>query len=310
LSTLKAEETVGEVIIDINNVTKIYPGGVIGIKELTLQIKKNEIYGFLGQNGAGKTTTIRSILNILIPEKGAIHVDKELISRNNPSIREKIGYLPGELHVPTNYTVENFLHYMASLKKKQSDRLYEIANRFELPLDKKVNTLSKGNKQKMGIVLAFMHDPEIYILDEPTSGLDPLWQQELYDLILEEKLKGKTIFFSSHNLDEVQKICDRVAIIREGKLVTVEIVNELAQKITRFLTVTIENLQEKELTDIQSNVQVDSYNILSGEIKIKISKPQDVSSTLGYFGKFNARMRDLVFPPASLELFFMEKYRD
>ncbi|MCY3414240.1 MAG: ABC transporter ATP-binding protein [Candidatus Heimdallarchaeota archaeon] len=299
-----------QAIINIENITKIYPGGTIGIQNLSLQIHKNEIYGFLGQNGAGKTTTIRSILNILIPNEGSITVDGEVISRDNPEIREKIGYLPGELNVPSGYTVEDFITYMASLKKRPSTRMREIANRFELPWNKKVQALSKGNKQKMGIVLAFMHDPEIYILDEPTSGLDPLWQQELYDLILEEKKRGKTIFFSSHNLDEVQKICDRVAIIREGKLVTIEVVDELAEKITRKLTVKLDDLNENELEEISSKMSVDSSNLLTGEVTIIIKNPQDVSETLTYFNKYNSRLKDLVFPPASLEHFFLEKYRD
>lgn len=299
-----------DTVIDIQDITKMYPDGTVGIENLTLAIQRNEIYGFLGQNGSGKTTTIRSILNIIIPQQGDIFVKGERISRDNPEIREHIGYLPGELNVPGDYSVEDFLAYMASLKKRPSNRMLEIANRFELPLKKKVQALSKGNKQKMGIVLAFMHEPEIYILDEPTSGLDPLWQQELYNLILEEKDKGKTIFFSSHNLDEVQKICDRVAIIREGKLVTIEVVDELAKKITRKLSLTIEDLTEEELAEIKQNMQVDDDNIQTGELSIVISNPQEVASILGYFNKFNSRLRDLVFPPASLEAFFLEKYRD
>jgi len=297
-------------VIDISNTTKIYPDGTVGIQDLSLQINHNEIYGFLGQNGAGKTTMIRAILNILIPQQGEIRVNGELISRDNPSIREQIGYLPGELNIPPDYTVEDFLIYMATLKRRPSDRMEEIATRFDLPLDKKVNALSKGNKQKMGIVLAFMHDPEIYILDEPSSGLDPLWQQELYDLILEEKQRGKTVFFSSHNLDEVQKICDRVAIIREGKLVTVEVVDDLAEKITRKLTVMIDNLQESEIDDIRAHTNLDSYNLKSGELSIIIRNPQEVSTALSYFNQFNSRLKDLIFPPASLEVFFLEKYRE
>ncbi len=297
-------------VINISNITKIYPGGTIGIQDLTLTINKNEIYGFLGPNGSGKTTTIRSVLNILVPQQGEIHVNGELISRDNPDIREHIGYLPGELNVPPNYTVSEFITYMATLKKRPSIRMKEIAERFELPMKKKVNALSKGNKQKMGIVLAFMHDPDIYILDEPTSGLDPLWQQELYNLILEEKDRGKTVFFSSHNLDEVQKICDRVAIIRKGKLVTIAVVEDLADQITRKLTVTIDNLTEEELEKITSKMKVDNSNLLTGEVGIIITDPQDVSVTLDYFNKFNARLKDLVFPPASLETFFLKKYKE
>ena len=304
------QSTSATAVIDIRQITKIYPDGTVGIDSLSLSINKGEIYGFLGQNGAGKTTAIRSILNILIPQKGEIYVNNQLISRTNPSIREIIGYLPGELNVPAEYTTRDFLTYMASLKQRSSSRMEEIADRFELPLDKKVNALSKGNKQKMGIVLAFMHDPDIYILDEPTSGLDPLWQQELYDLILEEQKRGKTVFFSSHNLDEVQRICDRVAIIRDGKLVTIEVVDELAEKIVRKLTVYVEGLTTEELEEMKSHMNVDSFNLSSGEVHIIIKNPQEVSQTLNYFNQFNSRLRDLVLPSASLEVFFLEKYRN
>lgn len=297
-------------VIEINNITKTYPGGTVGIENLTLSINKGEVYGFLGENGAGKTTTIRSILNILIPQQGEIFVNGVKISRDSPDIRESIGYLPGELNVPSGYTVKDFIHYMATLKKNPSPRMDEIAERFKLPMNRKVNALSKGNKQKMGLVLAFMHDPEIYILDEPTSGLDPLWQQELYNLILEEKKRGKTVFFSSHNLDEVQKICDRVAVIRKAKLVSIEKVDELAEKIVRKLTVTIENLTEEEVDAMKSTLKVDISNLNTGEISVVINNPQEVSGVLGYFNKFNSRMKDLIFPPASLEAYFLEKYRD
>ncbi len=298
-----------ENVIEIDKVTKIYPGGTIGINKLDLTIYKNEIFGFLGQNGAGKTTLIRSILNILIPQEGTIKVNGQLISRDNPEIRELIGYLPGELNIPPNYSVKDFITYMASLKKQPSHRMIEIAERFELPMNKKVNALSKGNKQKMGIVLAFMHDPEIYILDEPTSGLDPLWQQELYDLILEEKKRGKTIFSSSHNLDEVQRICDRIAIIREGKLVSVEKVSELAEKITRKLKVKIDNIDQKELDKIKSEMTVVNFNLQMEELEILINNPQELLVILEKLNSFNSRLRDIVFPPASLEVFFLEKYR-
>lgn len=299
-----------DTVISLDNVTKIYPGGTVGVEDLTLNILRGEIFGFLGQNGAGKTTTIRCILNILIPQQGVIRVNGVQVSRNRPDIREDIGYLPGEWSVPGNNTVEDFLHYVASLKKRPSDRMYEMADRFELPLKKKVGELSKGNKQKVGIVLAFMHDPDIYILDEPSGGLDPLWQQELYDLILEEKNRGKTIFFSSHNLDETQRLCDRVAIIRKGRLVSVENVEGLAEKIPRKLTAIIRDLQETDLALLAGKMEVSEHNLDADQIKVAISNPDELSKVIAELNALNSRLQDLSYPPASLEEYFLSKYRN
>jgi ABC-2 type transport system ATP-binding protein len=294
-------------IIILSEVTKIYPGGSVGIQDLSLKIKKGEIFGFLGQNGAGKTTCIRCILNILIPDKGEIKVSDQIISRSNPEIKEIIGYLPGELHIPGYYKVSDFLKYMASLRKRPSNRMKEISEIFELPLDKKVSELSKGNKQKIGIVISFMHDPDILILDEPTSGLDPIFQQKLYDLILDEKSKGKTIFFSSHNLDEVQKICDRVGIIREGKLVSIERVSELSEKINRLLIIIFDELSDDIIKQCESLFSVSSINKLMGELKLEISSLEELASNIEKLKQFKG-VRDIAYPPASLESFFMSKY--
>ncbi|MHA2251237.1 MAG: ABC transporter ATP-binding protein [Candidatus Kariarchaeaceae archaeon] len=291
-------------IILIENLTKYY-GDQVGIENLTLTINKGEIFGFLGQNGAGKTTTIRCILNILIPDSGSIHVNDQLVSRDNPEIKEEIGYLPGEWYVPGGYTVGDFLDYIASLRKKPSDRIQEIAERIDLNLDRKIKQLSKGNKQKVGIVLAFMSDPSILILDEPTAGLDPLLQQEIYDLIDEEKEKGKTVFFSSHNLDEVQRICDRVAIIREGKLVSIEKVKELAEKVPRKLRALFTKITEKDLASLGDVVK--SVNEETGEVEIEIFNGKSLSEILNFLTSLP--LIDLSYPAASLEEYFLAKYQ-
>ena len=196
------------------------------------------------------------------------------------------------------------------MKKHPSSRMEEIAGRFELDLGRKVGELSKGNKQKVGIVLAFMHDPDIYILDEPTSGLDPLWQQELYKLIREEKARGKTIFFSSHNLDETQRLCDRVAIIREGKLVTIEKVEELSDKIPRLLTALIEGLNEADLASLAGKMEVVAHDYHTGELKIQINSPSELGKAIELLNTLNSRLQDVSYPPASLETYFLSKYRD
>ncbi|MHA2504425.1 MAG: ABC transporter ATP-binding protein [Candidatus Kariarchaeaceae archaeon] len=304
-----SQKSSGRPIISLRNVTKIYPGNTVGIEDLSLEIMQGEIFGFLGQNGAGKTTAIRSILNILLPQQGEIEVDGVPVTRDHPEIRENIGYLPGEINIPGNSSVKEFLHYVASLKKRSSDRMMEIAERFELPLEKKVGELSKGNKQKVGIVLAFMHSPEIYILDEPTSGLDPLWQQELYDLILEEKAKGHTVFFSSHNLDETQRLCDRVGIIREGRLVTVETVVNLSEKIPRKLSATISDLSEDDIALLSGQMQIATFNLETGMLVVSISGPGELAMVIEHLNSLNSRLKDLSYPPASLEEYFLSKYR-
>lgn len=288
--------------ISISNLTKTY-GEHMGIDDLSLDIKRGEIFGFLGPNGSGKTTTIRCMLNILIPNSGEIIINSELVSRENNHLKEDIGYLPGELYYPKGFTVRNLLDYIDSLKERPSRRMQEIVERFDLDTTKKIQALSHGNKQKLGIVLAFMHDPDLLILDEPTTGLDPLLQQKLYELILEEKEKGKTIFFSSHNLDEVQKICDRVAIIREGKLITLEDVKNLAKTVPRKLKAVIIGFSSSKFDDKGIKVNVDG-----DEVSIYINNKKELSDVLKILTEMD--VSDLSYPPASLEEYFLLHYNN
>lgn len=305
ISNPPTESSSSNNVISIENLTKYY-GTEVGIQNLSLQIEKGEIYGFLGQNGAGKTTTIRCILNILIPNAGKVTVSGVEVNRDNSEIKENIGYLPGEWYIPGGYKVGNFLEYIATLRKHPSHRMAEMVKRFKLPINKKIKQLSKGNKQKMGIVMAFMHDPEILILDEPTSGLDPLLQQEVYDLLIEEKKRGKTIFFSSHNLDEVQKICDRVAIIREGSLVSIEVVKDLADKIPRKLVASFYDIDDSAVEKLGNKVI--NFNPELKEVEINITNGDSLSEVLGYITSLT--LKDLSYPPASLESYFLSKYDD
>ncbi len=286
--------------IEISNLTKLY-GKTVGIKDLSLNIKQGEIFGFLGPNGAGKTTTIRCMLNILIPNQGSIKINGEIVSRNSSHLKNDIGYLPGELYYPKGFSVKNLIDYIESLKKKSCNRKEELLKRFNLETYKKIQALSHGNKQKLGIILAFMHDPNIIILDEPSSGLDPLLQQTLYDLILEEKKKGKTIFFSSHNLDEVQKICDRVAIISKGELISVENVSDLSKKVVRHLKAIIENsdLTEFEKAGIEMSVE-------GNEISFPIRERTILNKILKLLSDMD--VKDISYPPASLEEYFLLHY--
>jgi ABC-2 type transport system ATP-binding protein len=221
-----------DIKIRIKGLTKFY-GNTRGIENLDLEILKGEIFGFLGPNGAGKTTTIRCMMNILIPTKGEIWINGGLINRTNHKVRENIGYIPENLALPDYYTANEFLTYVESMRGKREQKRNELIEKFDLPYNKKIGELSKGNKQKVGVISAFMHDPDVLILDEPTAGLDPLLQQEVYEMLLEARQQGKTIFFSSHNLAEVQQICDRVGIVKDGFLVSVEDIDNLNKKVMR-----------------------------------------------------------------------------
>ena len=209
-------------VISTKNLTKHY-GKARGIDDLNLDIQQGEIFGFIGPNGAGKSTTIRTLLGLIKPTSGSATIFGKDITTDGPAIRERIGYLPSEVFYYDNMRVEDLLKYSASFYKKPrcetEQRMYQLAKLLDLDLTKKIDDLSYGNKKKVGIVQGLQHSPNLIILDEPTGGLDPLMQQTFFDLLLVENARGATILFSSHILSEVQKLCDRVAIIKEGKII-------------------------------------------------------------------------------------------
>jgi ABC-2 type transport system ATP-binding protein len=206
--------------IQILDLYKNY-GSVQALKGVSLDVVGGSIFGFLGPNGAGKTTTIRCLLDMIRPQSGAIWVLGLDPQKDPVAVREKVGYLPGELNLEGNRRVSDILRYFGALRGNHMDWQYvdELASRLDLDLDISIKNLSKGNKQKVGVVQALMHRPELLILDEPTSGLDPLMQQEVYRLLREARESGSTVFFSSHIINEVEAIADRVAIIRDGVIV-------------------------------------------------------------------------------------------
>ena len=225
-----------ENVIEIKNLTKMY-GNHVGAKNLNLTVYKDEIMGFLGPNGAGKTTTIRCCLALIAKTAGEITIFGLDSHRDAVAIRKKIGYLPGDFGLIHSVKVKSYLKYLLSLNEFNSTKKMEsLADRLQLDLDRKTNELSKGNKLKVGIVQSLMADPDLIILDEP-SGLDPLMQQEFYHILREEKKQGKSVFISSHNLAEVESVCDRVAIIRMGQLVVVEDIQVLQEKTGKVLEV-------------------------------------------------------------------------
>ena len=218
-------------IISIESLTKYY-GKFLAVSDISFSVNKGEIFGLIGPNGAGKSTTMRSILNFIKHTEGKITIKGLDSQKDYIKIRNLIGYLPGEFSIYDNLSAEEYISHILHLRNKSNKipNLKNLAAMFDLDLSKKSKKLSKGNKQKVGIIQAFCHDPEILILDEPTSGLDPLKQQEFEDLVLEFKNQGKTIFISSHVLPEVETLCDRVAIIKNGQIIAEDKMADLKKK--------------------------------------------------------------------------------
>lgn len=303
----------GELVIEINNLTKYY-GPHRGIERLSLNIQKGVIYGFLGPNGSGKTTTIRCLLGILRPSSGTIKIfDHEVNWSSNISLKERIGYLPGEFDLYKHFNVGEILDYFASLRESQSTLRKKLVKTLELDESRKVSQLSRGNKQKVGLIQALMHDPELIILDEPTSGLDPLMQQRLYTVLREFRNRGRTIFFSSHNLPEVQKIADEVAVIKEGILVSHDLIEHLSQKLHRRILVSLsEPIKEEvisQLPFISSWEQITS-NGSESTIRYILWLNSLQPNFAEVFQALNIlQVKDVVIPEPSLEDYFLQYYK-
>ncbi|HNW86949.1 MAG TPA: ABC transporter ATP-binding protein [Candidatus Limiplasma sp.] len=228
-------------IVEIQHLKKYY-GHARGIEDVNLSLEEGEIFGFIGPNGAGKSTTIRTLLALIRPTAGSATIFGKDCIRCAPEIAQDVGYLPSEVFYYDGMRVKDLLAYSASFYRKNCDaRIRALAERLDLDLKKKIDDLSFGNRKKVGIVQAMLHEPKLLILDEPTSGLDPLMQQRFFELLREDNRKGTTVLFSSHVLSEVRKICDRVAIIRDGRIVNVDTVNALQDN--GYKKVTLETRQ-------------------------------------------------------------------
>ncbi len=216
--------------IEVFALTKEY-GSVRAVSDLSLHVRRGEVFGFLGPNGAGKTSTIRLLLALQRPTRGRATLLGLDSIRDSVEVHRRTGYLPGDLQLFPRKTGRQLVDWFARVRGGVEPAVvHELVERFDVALDRPVRQLSKGNRQKLGLVLAFMHRPELLILDEPTSGLDPLMQKEFEGLVRETVSQGRTVFLSSHELDEVQRLADRVAIIRAGELVITDSVDELRRK--------------------------------------------------------------------------------
>lgn len=282
-------------------------GDVHALTDLDLEVSQGEVFGFLGPNGSGKTTTIRLLLDFLRPTSGRAEILGLDTRQHAFALRRLVGNLPGDFVIYPQLTVERFLRLCSGGRPEGLRRGSVLAERFGLSLTRKVGTLSSGNRQKAGLVQSLMHDPELVILDEPTGGLDPLVREEFYHLVAEEKERGKTIFLSSHVLPEVERICDRIAIVREGRLIAIEEVDSLKRHKRRPMEVTFAS--EIDMTIIEALTERGVELLSSGEAFVELSVPE---GSVDDIIKVLARLpvADLVFPEATLEEAFMSLYEN
>lgn len=233
--------------ITVENLTRDYKRGR-GIFDVSFEVKEGEVFGFLGPNGAGKTTTIRHLMGFIRPQSGRCEIDGMDCWREQKEIQSRIGYIPGEISLFNGMSGDEFLRFIEKYRGDASEKMKrDLIDRFELDPRGKIRKMSKGMKQKVGIVSAFMHDPDTLILDEPTSGLDPLMQNRFIDLIEGEKKRGKTILLSSHMFEEVERTCDRIAMIRAGRLSDVNSAGEIRRQHVHTYKVTLESEKEAVL---------------------------------------------------------------
>jgi ABC-2 type transport system ATP-binding protein len=274
-------------VIKIQGLTKSY-GNVQALFGVDLEVKKGEVFGFLGPNGSGKTTTIRCMLDLIRPQGGTIRVLGLDPQAEPETIKARVGYLPGELHLDENMTARQVFRYFNRLRGNRSnwDFIQELSDRLKLELKTPIKNFSKGNKQKVGVVQALMHRPELLLLDEPTGGLDPLMQQEVLRMLAEAQDNGATVFFSSHIISEVQVIADRVAIIREGKIVEVAETAALLNRSMRRV-----RIRFQQPTDVNA-----LFNLPGVEL---LAKDDGLSVLLQVEGEMDALVKTLAQYPVS-----------
>lgn len=291
--------------IEVRGLRKSY-GSVQALRSVDLQVERGEVFGFLGPNGAGKTTTIRCMLDLIRPQAGSMRLLGLNPQADPVAVRSCVGYLPGELNLETDLRVKGVLRHLAGLRRNKVEWAFveELARRLELDLDTPVKNLSKGNKQKVGVVQALMARPQLLLLDEPTAGLDPLMQQEVYRLLKQARADGATVFFSSHIISEVEALAVRVAIIRAGVIVEVAQPGQLASMAMRRVQV---RFQQAVDTRPLSEVQGVSVLSQSNGIHVTLQVVGGMGALIKALAAFP--VSDLQTEHQSLEEIFMTYYR-
>jgi ABC-2 type transport system ATP-binding protein len=301
-------------MIDVKDLSKAYlkvrvsdnpaKADIAGLKKITFYIPEGEVFGLLGPNGAGKTTTIRQLMGFIKPDAGYARIKGLDCWRDSQKVKALVGYLPGEMNYLKEMTGLEFLNLMAGMHGDRPvfrRRRDELVERMDLNLKQPIKKMSKGMKQKLGIISTMMLDAEVLILDEPTSGLDPLMQKVFIDLVLKEKGRGKTILISSHMFSEIERTCDRVGIIRAGELVAVEGIQKLRQEQKRTFEITLETTEQAQLI-CQSGLKAD----LSIENQVSVEIQGDLNPLLRVLSQF--QVKDFTQKMTELEEAFMQFY--
>ncbi len=292
--------------IEMTGLSKTYRGGVVALSGLDLRLERGEVLGYLGPNGAGKSTTLRLLLDLIRPSAGGARILGLDVRANGVEVRKRVGYVPGDLRLFDRLTGGEQLDSLARLRGSSDTKLRsELCSRFDVALDRPIRELSKGNRQKLGLVQAFMHRPEVLVLDEPTTGLDPLLQEEFRRLLRETVDDGRAVFLSSHSLDEVQHVADRVAIIRSGRLVDVDSVESLREHALRRVTIHFADTADATPFAALPGVQVDAVD----GTMLRLSVPEAAMDGV-VKAAAGSPIVDLVSEPADLEEIFLERYRE
>ncbi|UCG89896.1 MAG: ABC transporter ATP-binding protein [Candidatus Heimdallarchaeota archaeon] len=309
--------SVSESVLEVSNLTKIYGrelnigerkivgNRVIGALDVSFSVKKGEIFGFLGPNGAGKTTTMRAILDYLKIQTGTVTIFGLDHHQDRLEIRRRIGYVPGDMALFENFTGEELLLYFSKFRPIDEEFLAELRKNFRVKLHKKIKSLSTGNRQQAGLIAALAAKPDFLILDEPTSGLDPLMTANFHKIIRKLSKEGYTIFLSSHDLAEVQAVCDRVGIIKEGKMILVEAVEDLKTKFMQKVRITFNGSSvpsEEEITKLNTVISVEQTKTNTFVLKIK----EDVNELLKWISNYD--IKRFTCEDATLEEIFLQFY--
>jgi ABC-2 type transport system ATP-binding protein len=294
------------VAVETQGLSKTYQGETLALDGLDLRVERGEVFGFLGPNGAGKSTTIRLLLDLIHPSSGRAAVLGLDSRREGVEARRRTGYLPGDLRLNDRMTAREQLDSLTRLRGAAAPLRDELCERLGLELDRPIRHLSKGNRQKVGLVQAFMHRPELVVLDEPSAGLDPLLQAELRKLLRETAADGRTVFLSSHSLDEVQHVADRVGIIRSGKLVDVDAVERLRERAVRHVTIVFAD----GAPDPKRFAGLDGVRVQGADGQtLRLTAPEPAMDAVVKEAAAH-RIVDLVSRPADLEEIFLELYEE